>query len=149
MKNNIIAIVSFVGLIISSCSDKCIEGKQAVPASFFVEILDETTSENVFENETFSSADISVTDVIGNDIPYEFVEDIKIIQLLPKTTINARNIDIKITLNNQTTMITEEINLKYDVESEIEECYTSFKITNVLFPENPSEYVEGVFLVKI
>ena len=149
MKNNIIAIVSFVGLIISSCSDKCIEGKQAVPASFFVEILDETTSENVFENETFSSADISVTDVIGNDIPYEFVEDVNIIQLLPKTTINARNIDIKITLNNQTTMITEEINLKYNVESEIEECYTSFKITNVLFPENPSEYVEGVFLVKI
>ncbi len=149
MKNNIIAIVSFVGLIICSCSDKCIEGKQAVPASFFVEILDETTSENVFENETFSSADISVTDVIGNDIPYEFVEDVNIIQLLPKTTINARNIDIKITLNNQTTMITEEINLKYNVESEIEECYTLFKITNVLFPENPSEYVEGVFLVKI
>jgi len=149
MKNNIIAIVSFVGFIICSCSDKCIEGKQAVPASFFVEILDETTSENVFENETFSSADISVTDVIGNDIPYEFVEDVNIIQLLPKTTINARNIDIKITLNNQTTMITEEINLKYNVESEIEECYTSFKITNVLFPENPSEHVEGVFLVKI
>lgn len=149
MKNNIIAIVSFVGLIISSCSDKCIEGKQAVPASFFVEILDETTSENVFENETFSSTDISVTDVIGNDIPYEFVEDVNIIQLLPKTTINARNIDIKITLNNQTTMITDEINLKYNVESEIEECYTSFKITNVLFPENPSEYEEGVFIVKI
>ena len=149
MKKNSIAIISFITLILCSCSDKCIEGKQPVPASFFVEILDENTNENVFQNETYSMTDITVTDVIGNDIPYEFVEEVNIIHILPRTTINARNIDVKIALNNQTTMVTDEVNLKYNVESQLEECYISYEITNILFPENPSEYVEGVFLVKI
>ena len=149
MRKRGIAIISFLSLIIGGCSDKCIEGKQPVPASFFVEIIDATSEENVFTNETFSANDITVTDVIGTEIPFEFVEEVNIIHLLPKTTIDARNIDLKITLNNQTTLIEEEVNVKYNVESKVEECYTSFEFTNILFPENDSQYEEGVFIVKI
>lgn len=149
MRKKGIAIICLLSLIMGGCSDKCIEGKQPVPASFFVEIIDANSNENVFENETYAMTDIAVTDVIGNDIPYEFVEEINIIHILPRTTIDARNIDVKISLNNQTTMVTNEVNLKYNVESKAEECYTSFEITNILFPENDSQYEEGVFVVKI
>ena len=110
MRNKGIAIISFLSLIMGGCSDKCIEGKQPIPASIFVEIIDATSEENVFTNETFSANDITVTDVIGTEIPFEFVEEVNIIHLLPKTTIDARNIDLKITLNNQTTTVEEEIN---------------------------------------
>ncbi|WP_130733614.1 hypothetical protein [Flavobacterium sp. J27] len=149
MKKNIFVVISFISLILSGCSDKCIEGKQPVPASFFVEIIDETSGENVFSNGTFISTEITVTDVIGTEIPFKFVEEVNIIHILPKTTINANNIDVKITLSNPDTMVTDEVNLKYNVTSQEEECYTSFQIGNVLFPENQSEYDEGVFIVKI
>ncbi|UOX32782.1 hypothetical protein LXD69_12120 [Flavobacterium sediminilitoris] len=141
--------ITLISILFLSCSDKCLEGKHPVPATFFVEIIDETTNENVFENETFAESDIKITDVIGNEVPYNFIEGINTIQLYPKTTINANNIDVKITLNNQTTMLIKEVNLKYNVESKQEECYTSFSFTNILFPDNDSELVGGVFKVKI
>ncbi|VXC30547.1 conserved hypothetical protein [Flavobacterium sp. 9AF] len=149
MKKNIFVIVTFISLFFISCSDKCIEGNQPTPASFFIEVIDENTSENVFQNGTFLSANITVTDVIDTEIPFEFVEGTNIIHILPKTTINANNIELKVTLNNPNTMETEQIFLKYNVSSQVEECYTSFHISNVLFPQNQSQYEEGVFVVKI
>lgn len=150
MKKTSIVFTVIISIFFLSCSDKCVEDNQPIPASFFVEIIDETTNENVFENETYSATDIAVTDVIDNEIVFKFVEGDNVIQLLPTTTINANNIEIKILLNNQTTMESDEVLIKYNVISMKEECYTSFSFTNILFPNNISQIDEkGVFKVKI
>lgn len=144
-----IFFILLVSVFFMNCTDKCVEESKPIPATFFVEIIDEATGENVFENATFAENDVKITDVIGNDVLYNFITDINTIQLFPKTTIVANNIEIKITLNNQTTMITDEIVVKYNVASQKEECYTSYSFTNILFPNNDSELVKGVLKVKI
>lgn len=150
MKKTIVVFVIVINSIFFSCTDKCIENNSPLPASFFVELIDETTSENVFTNQTFAATDIAVKDILDNDIVFKFVEGGNIIQLLPRTTINANNIEIKIILNNQTTMVTKEVVINYNVTSLKEECYTSFSFTNILFSTNDSTMDEkGVFIVKI
>ncbi len=150
MKKTIIVFAIVISTFFSSCSDKCVEDNQPIPASFFVEIIDETTNENVFENETYSATDIAVTDILENEIVFKFVEGDNVIQVLPKTTIDANNIQIKIVLDNQTTMESDEILIRYNVISTKEECYTSFSFNNILFPNNTSLIDEkGVYQVKI
>lgn len=150
MKKTIIVFAIVISTFFSSCSDKCVEDNQPIPASFFVEIVNETTNENVFENETYVATDIAVTDVLNNEIVFKFVEGDNVIQLLPRTTIDANNIQIKIVLDNQTTMESDEILIRYNVISTKEECYTSFSFTNVLFPNNISQIDEkGIYQVKI
>ncbi len=131
-----------------SCNDDCNEGDKATPASFFVEIIDETTGENVFENETYTLQQITIQDLDEASIPYEFIENTNLIQIFPPV-VNPIGNSFLIKLNNETTMQMDEINVNYDVSSKKEECFTTFKIENILFPNNDSEIVEAVFVVKI
>ena len=43
----------------------------------------------------------------------------------------------------------DEIDVTYDVSSKKGECFTTFKIENILFPNNTSELVENVHVIKI
>jgi hypothetical protein len=43
----------------------------------------------------------------------------------------------------------DQIDVNYDVSSIIGECFTTFKIENILFPNNDSELVEAVHVIKI
>ena len=131
-----------------SCNDKCNEGNLATPASFFVEIVDETSGENVFENETYTSQQITIQDIDEVAIPYEFIENLNVIQIFPPV-LNATGNSFLIKLNNETTLQMDEIDVNYDVSSIVEECFTTFKIENILFPNNDSELVEAVHVIKI
>ena len=131
-----------------SCNDKCDEGNQATPASFFVEIVDETSGENVFENETYTAQQITIQDLDEATIPFEFIENLNVIQIFPPVT-NATGNSFVIKLNNETTLQMDEIDANYDVSSSAGECFTTFKIENILFPNNTSELVEGVHVIKI
>ncbi|MFN7045571.1 MAG: hypothetical protein ACK4M1_10270 [Flavobacterium sp.] len=132
----------------ASCSDDCDEGDKATPASFFVEIIDETTGENVFENETYTIQQITIEDLDEASIPYEFIESSNIIQIFPPV-VNPTGNTLLIKLNNETTLQMDEISVNYDVSSKKGECFTTFKIENILFPNNPSELVEAVYVIKI
>ncbi|WP_291138667.1 hypothetical protein [Flavobacterium sp. UBA7663] len=139
----IVIAASFVG-----CNDKCDEGNQATPASFFVEIIDETTGENVFENETYTAQQITIQDLEEASIPYEFIENLNVIQIFPPVS-NATVNSFIIKLNNEATLQMDEIDVNYDVSSIVGECFTTFKIENILFPNNDSEFVETVHVIKI
>lgn len=134
--------------LLVSCNDDCNEGNKPTPASFFVEIVDETTGENVFESETYTSQQITIQDLDEVSIPYEFIENLNVIQIFPSVLSPTGNSFI-IKLNNEATLQMNEIDVNYDVSSSPGECFTTFKIENILFPNNPSELVEGVFVVKI
>lgn len=139
----IVILASFL-----SCTDDCDEGNKATPASFFVEIIDETSGENVFENETYTIQQITIEDLDEVSIPYEFIESSNIIQIFPPV-VNPTGNTLLIKLNNETTLQMDEISVNYDVSSNKGECFTTFKIENILFPNNPSELVEAVYVIKI
>lgn len=141
-------VVLIITLVNISCNDDCDEGNKPTPASFFVEIVDETTGENVFENETYTMQQITIEDLDEASIPYEFIENLNVIQIFPKVS-NPTGNSILIKLNNETTLQIDEIDVTYDVSSIVGECFTTFKIENILFPNNDSELVEAVHVIKI
>ena len=148
MRNRITLFLVVLTISLVSCNDECNEGEKATPASFFVEIVDETSGENVFENETYTSQQITIQDIDEVAIPYEFIENLNVIQIFPPVT-NATGNSFVIKLNNETTLQMDEIDANYDVSSSAGECFTTFKIENILFPNNTSELVEGVHVIKI
>ena len=148
MRNRITLFLVVLTISLVSCNDECNEGEKATPASFFVEIIDETSGENVFENETYTSQQIVIQDLDEATIPYEFIENLNVIQIFPPVT-NATGNSFVIKLNNETTLQMDEIDVNYDVSSSAGECFTTFKIENILFPNNTSELVESVHVIKI
>ena len=148
MRNRITLFLVILTISLVSCNDECNEGEKATPASFFVEIIDETTNENVFENETYTAQQITIQDLDEATIPYEFIENLNVIQIFPPVT-NAIGNSLVIKLNNETTLQMDEIDVNYDVSSSAGECFTTFKIENILFPNNTSELVENVHVIKI
>lgn len=148
MRNRITLFLVVLTISLVSCNDECNEGEKATPASFFVEIIDETSGENVFENEMYTSQQITIQDIDEVAIPYEFIESSNIIQIFP-SVVNPTGNSFIIKLNNETTLQMDEIDVNYDVSSSAGECFTTFKIENILFPNNTSELVEAVHVVKI
>jgi len=143
---SIFLVVFAISLV--ACNDKCDEGNQPTPGSFFVEIVDETTNENVFENGMYTSQQITIQDLDEATIPFEFIENLNLIQIFPPVT-NATGNTFVIKLNNETTLQMDEIDVNYDVLSSAGECFITFKIENILFPYNTSELVESIHVVKI
>ena len=148
MRNRITLFLVVLTISLVSCNDECNEGEKATPASFFVEIIDETSGENVFENEMYTSQQITIQDIDEVAIPYEFIESSNIIQIFP-SVVNPTGNSFIIKLNNETTLQMDEIDVTYDVSSSVGECFTTFKIENILFPNNTSEFVESVHVIKI
>ena len=148
MRNRITLFLVVLTISLVSCNDECNEGEKATPASFFVEIIDETSGENVFENEMYTSQQITIQDIDEVAIPYEFIESSNIIQIFP-SVVNPTGNSFIIKLNNETTLQMDEIDVTYDVSSKKGECFTTFKIENILFPNNTSELDENVHVVKI
>ncbi|WP_026726627.1 hypothetical protein [Flavobacterium sasangense] len=148
MRNRITLFLVVLTISLVSCNDECNEGEKATPASFFVEIIDETSGENVFENEMYTSQQITIQDIDEIAIPYEFIESSNIIQIFP-SVVNPTGNSFIIKLNNETTLQMDEIDVTYDVSSKKGECFTTFKIENILFPNNTSELVESVHVIKI
>ncbi len=148
MRNRITLFLVVLTISLVSCNDECNEGEKATPASFFVEIIDETSGENVFENETYTSQQITIQDLDEATILFEFIENLNVIQIFPPVT-NATGNSFVIKLNNETTLQIDEIDANYDVSSSAGECFTTFKIENILFPNNTSELVENVHVIKI
>ena len=148
MRNRITLFLVVLTISLVSCNDECNEGEKATPASFFVEIIDETSGENVFENEMYTSQQITIQDIDEVAIPYEFIESSNIIQIFP-SVVNPTGNSFIIKLYNETTLQMDEIDVNYDVSSSAGECFTTFKIENILFPNNTYELVESVHVIKI
>ncbi|MFY8068824.1 MAG: hypothetical protein ACOVMG_01905 [Flavobacterium sp.] len=144
----IVSLVVVLILMLNVSCDKCEEGDRATPASFFVAIVDATTDENVFENETFLPTQIVIKDLDDKLIPFRFIPNSNLIQIFPNTQ-NLVDNTIKLKLNNPTTLITEEIIITNDLSATQEECYTTYKVENVQVPNNTFNIVDGIYVIKI
>jgi hypothetical protein len=130
-----------------SC-DKCLEGDRAIPASFFVNIIGNYSLQNVFENETFLPTQISIVDSEGEEIQFQFISHSNFIQVFPDTR-NLTNNSLMITLSNEESSAFSEIIITHDVSEKVEECYTTYTIENIQTPQQTSEVVDGIYVIKI
>lgn len=144
----IVSLVVVLILTLNVSCDKCEEGDRATPASFFVAIVEASTDENVFENETFLPTQIVIKDLEDKLIPFRFIPNSNLIQIFPNTQ-NLVDNTINLKLNNPTTLTTEEIIITNDLSATQEECYTTYKVDNVQVPNNISNVVDGIYVIKI
>jgi hypothetical protein len=144
----IIYCVLWLGLIVTSSCDKCLEGDRATPASFFVNVIGNYSLQNVFENETFLPTQISIADADGEAIPFRFIPNSNLIQLFPDTR-NLTNNSLTITLSNEETSAFSEIMITHDISEKVEECYTTYTLENIQTPQQVSEVVDGIYVIKI
>lgn len=144
----IVSLVVVLILMLNVSCDKCEEGDRATPASFFVAIVDATTDENVFENETFLPTQIVIKDLDDKLIPFRFIPNSNLIQIFPNTQ-NLVDNTIELTLDNPTTLTTEEIIITNDLSATQEECYTTYKVENVQVPNNTFNIVDRIYVIKI
>lgn len=144
----IVSLVVVLILMLNVSCDKCEEGDRATPASFFVAIVDTATDENMFENETYLPTQIVIKDLEDKPIPFRFIPNSNLIQIFPNTQ-NLVGNNIVLTLNNPTTLITEEIIITNDFSTKEEECYTTYKVENIQVPNNTFNAVDGIYVIKI
>jgi hypothetical protein len=137
-----------LSLLMNMSCDKCLEGDRATPASCFVNVIGNYSLQNVFENETFLPSQISVADLDGEAIPFRFIPNSNLIQLFPDTR-NLTNNSLIITLSNEESSAFSEITITHDVSEKVDECYTTYTIENIQTPQQASELVDGIYVIKI
>jgi len=151
MKNNIfIALVAFV-LIFNSCDDSDDCGDKACftpPEVFTFELVDKTTKENLFTNETFSSNEISVTNLADNsNLEFNFIDedDVNLIQI-NAIGWESETVDALITVSG-----IDIFSLIVDAERTTEDCceftkYNEIRIENAEFELNAEN---GIYTILV
>lgn len=148
MKKHIFFIITILSITIVSCNNNCNELDAPASPSLFVDIIDETTEENVFVDSVYLDTQVIVQDLNENDIPFNVVFDSRLMHIVLESKILIDD-TLYIKLNNPETMQKDSIKLYYSTQRFDEECYTLYKTNSVTFPNNQSELVNGIFKVKI
>lgn len=146
MKYSSIAFLFLLTVIILSCTkENCSENVIPPQASIFIEVLDEDNDENVFTNETYTLADISVVEFDDTEVDFNFItrDSLNLIQIFPKTDVALDN---KIYLNIADD---EVIEIQYDVETLNTECYTQKRAININIPFYTFTEENQIFRIKI
>ncbi|WP_396632783.1 hypothetical protein [Maribacter sp. R86514] len=148
MKNNIlIALVAFV-FIFNSCDNCDDKACFTPPEGFTFELVDKTTRENLFTNETFSSNEISVTNLVDNsNLEFNFIDedDVNLIQI-NAIGWESETVDALITVSG-----IDIFNLIVDAERTTEDCctftkYNEIRIENAEFELNDEN---GIYTILV
>lgn len=146
MKYSSIVFLFLLTVLTLSCTkENCSENVIPPQASIFIEVLDETTNENVFKNGTYTLGDVAVVEIDDTEIDYNFIsrDSLNLIQIFPKTAIGVNNkIYLKIADD-------ENIEIQYDVQTIRTDCYTQKKVINVNIPFYTFVEENQLFRIKI
>lgn len=148
MKKNIFFLIAILTITIISCNNKCNDVDAPSSPSLFVDIVDETTNENVFADSIYLDTQVQVLDLEEKNLPFSVIFDSRIMHIVLESKIKIDD-TLYIKMNNPETMEKDSIKLYYSTEKIEQECYTQFKINTVTFPENENELVNGIYKVKI
>lgn len=114
------------------------------PPIIHVELIDATSEENIFTKELFSSNDLQITDLEGNEIELRFIgeNNYNIIQLIPYRYDDENTVFIK---------LGQEINIElvFDIDEYEGECSSSFYIEDLEVENYPYEINNETGILKI
>lgn len=121
-----IGLVLMILISLFSCKDKGCEDIACFtpPPNFVLELVDSSTGENLFTNETLNSNDIIIVDEDGKNVTYEFIprENLNLI--------NLNEIGWNLGFRTYTISVGDDVifNLELDMEEKHENCCTFFQI---------------------
>ena len=148
MKKYIFFLIVILSISIVSCNDNCSDLDAPAAPSLFVDIIDQTTENNVFVDSMYLDTQVIVQDLEENDIPFSVVFDSRLMHIVLESKVLIDD-TLYIKMNNPDTMEKDSIKLYYSTEKINEECYTQYKINSVTIPDNQNELANGIYKVKI
>lgn len=148
MKKYIFFLIAILSITIISCNNNCSDLDAPAAPSLFVDIIDETTENNVFVDSLYLDTQVIVQDLEENDIPFSIVFDSRLMHIVLESKVLIDD-TLYIKMNNPDTMEKDSIKLFYSTQRFEEECYTQFKVNSVTFPDNGNELANGIYKVKI
>jgi hypothetical protein len=141
-----VVLIFWITVCMISCSkENCSENVIPPQASILVELIDESTEENVFTNETYTQSDITVTELDASEVDYNFItrDGLNLIQIFPKTN-NATGNAININVASD-----DVIKIQYNVETISTECYIQKNVINVVTPDYTTIEANKIYRIKI
>ncbi|MDK2772844.1 MAG: hypothetical protein KYX68_11545 [Flavobacterium sp.] len=148
MKKYISYIIPILAVIIVSCNDNCDNADAPSSPSLFIDLVDETTLENVFTDSTYLKEQLTIKDVEDNDVPFKVIVDSNILHVVLTNAV-VENDTVFVRLNNPETLNEDEFEVVYSTEAKKEECYTLYKVNQVQFLYRENEEANGIHKVKI
>ena len=142
------SVLILIVVLFTSCSDDCKEGESPEAPSFFVELVDATSGENVFANGSFNENQLTILDGVENDVSFNFITDLNVIHIVPQYK-NLTSGSVVVKLNNLDTQETKSVDIQFDINKVEQECFTMHTILNVVTPNNETELVNSVYIIKI
>ncbi|SIS46704.1 hypothetical protein SAMN05421766_10243 [Zobellia uliginosa] len=148
MKNRVLIVFVVFVMILHSCDDCNDKACLTPPVGFTFELVDKTTKENLFTNETFNSNEIKVTNLDDNsNIEFDFIDEDNI-NLIQVNSIGWESAKIDALINVSGIDI---LNLIVDAERTSEDCcefteYNDIRIENAEFELNEES---GVYTILI
>ena len=116
----LIVFFTILGCKINDCDDiACF----TPPPDFTFELIDKTTGENLFTNETLKSENIQVLNEKGEKISFQFISE----KELNVFSLNEIGWDLDPHLYTITVDTSVEFTLELDMEEKSENCCTFFK----------------------
>jgi len=136
-------LLFFAGILFSDCSDKC-QDSALPPPSYFIDIVDASTNENVFATNTYSSVYIDVFANGENNVYFDFIgAGFNYIHVIPPDQSNG----LYIWLSED-----KQIPITYITQSTVDDCNDYYTITDLETPGNTSEFFvdsEGTIVLRI
>ncbi len=148
MKNRILIVLVVLVMILHSCDDCKDKACFTPPVGFTFELVDKTTMENLFTNETFNSNEITVTNLIDNsNLEFDFIDENNV-NLIQINSIGWESAKVDALINVSGIDI---LNLIVDSERTSEDCcefteYNEIRIENAEFELNE---VSGIYTILI
>lgn len=71
-----------LSITIVSCNDNCNDLDAPASPSLFLDIIDEVTEENVFEDSIYLDTQVLVLDFEENDVPFNVVFDSRLMHIV-------------------------------------------------------------------
>jgi len=124
MKKISLALILLISIF--SCENKNCEDIACFtpPPNFILELVDKTSGENLFTNETLNSNDIKIVDEGGKNVTYYFITTENL------NLINLNEIGWNLGFNTYTISVGNNVtfNLELDMEEKHENCCTFFQV---------------------
>ena len=148
MKKYISFLIVIFAIVIVSCNNNCDNVDAPSSPSLFIDLIDETTLENVFTDSIYLKEQLTIKDVEDNDVPFKVIVDNNILHVVLTDAV-IENDTVFVKLSNPETLDEDEFEVVYSTEAQKEECYTLYKVSQVQFLYRESEETNGIHKVKI
>lgn len=143
-------IFILIAFALQSCNnDDCNQECFTPPNGFYFEIVEKTTGENIFSNNSYSSSDLSISNTLNTDeaVEFSFISENELNQIqIGSIGWKTEIVNLKFSLSE-----TEIFNFYVNAERKNGDCcsYTEYKDINITGSEFEYNTQTGIYTILI